>query len=246
MVKNININHIIFIMMLSQIIIFAASAWMFTWLNTHYPTVNTVNTVTLLHAVVTATATNYMLYSDPYAMTHAYKYTDDMIPPFLQFIPIFSSAYGIYDLYEGIVRKDTGFILHGLLFIIGSGSTVCSGHLRYSFPALLTETSTIFLQFIHFPSLVNNMLFASTFFLYRNILLPYISFEYFRDQYDLLIMPNAHYVDKTVGIVVLGINALNFFWARKIYYRICRMMEKDEEKSRLQYSKGVVYDGGMN
>jgi hypothetical protein len=232
--------------MLSQIIIFATSAWCFSWLYTHYPTFKTVKTVPLLHAVVSSVAANYILYYEPYAMTHSYKYTDDMIPPFLQFIPVFSLAYGIYDLYDGIQRKDLGFILHGSLFMIGSSITVCSGNLRYSFPGILTETSTIFLQFIHFPSLVNNLLFASTFFLYRNILFPYISFEYFREQYDILIMPNAHYVEKTVGIVVLGINALNFFWARKIYYRICRMMEKDEHESRFKYSKGVVYDGGMN
>lgn len=228
MVKNININHIIFIMMLSQIVVFSASVLCFSWLHTYYQTINTVKTVPLLHAVVSSVAANYMLYWDPYAMTHAYKYTDDMIPPYLRSIPLISLAYGIYDLHEGIQRKDTGFIIHGLLFIIGSSITVCSGNLRYSFPALLTETSTIFLHFIHFPSLVNNVLFASSFFLYRNVLFPYISFEYFCEKYDALTMPNAHYVEKTVGVCVLGINALNFFWARKIYHRIRRMIVKDE------------------
>lgn len=94
-------------------------------------------------------------------------------------LPAITMGYSLYDLYEGIRLGTTDFVLHGLatLFVMGF-YTEHNNKSQFISPMLLMEVSTIFLAcvrcefFSSTASLINQLLFALNFLLFRLVIVP--------------------------------------------------------------------------
>ena len=85
---------------------------------------------------------------------------------------------------------------------------------------MIMQTSSIFLTFIN-ESIICKYLFASTFFIYRICIFPYLTTRYAISKQDEIFVypPTAQTV---VFTLVSSINILNAYWFRKIIKKIRR------------------------
>ena len=92
--------------------------------------------------------------------------------------------------------------------------------------AMIMQTSSIFLTFIN-ESIICKYLFASTFFIYRICIFPYLTTRYAISKQDEIFVypPTAQTV---VFTLVSSINILNAYWFRKIIKKYAENYEEVE------------------
>ena len=180
--------------------------------------------VALVHHVIVASTSNYLLYSDPQKIFHMTEFNSTDFSPIYNYIPIISCAYGYFDLYHSICENKNDFIFHGIFFIGTTSWGLYNNVIHWVYPGLLIETSSIFLTIIHKHPLIK-FLFCGTFITYRNILFPYISGYWFYHNPNLYepVMNN----EKTVAVFLIVLNLLNFFWGYKIIRKLMKHLKQE-------------------
>ena len=181
--------------------------------------------VSLIHHLIVASTSNYLLYSDPQKIFHMTEYNSTDFSPIYNYIPIISCAYGYFDLYHAISdKKSFDFVFHGIFFVGTTSWAQYNNVTHWLYPGLLIETSSIFLTTIHKHPLIKYM-FCASFILYRNILLPYISAYWFYHNSNLYepIMNN----EKMVASFLIMINSLNFFWGYKVIRKLMKHLKQE-------------------
>ena len=213
--------------MLYKTFIYTLSILFFSFIEIYKPKVYSIETVPFIHHVVTSSVSNYMLYNNATFMLNIFDYPQDNLEPIVLYFPIFSCAYGLYDLYCGIyLNKKIDFLLHGIFFSITGLLFMYYENFHWLYPGMLIETSSIFLLFNHLPYDIIKYSFALSFLLYRNIIFPYISIIFIKNKY-LLILEPFHYQEKGILFFILCINFLNFFWGYKIMKKLIRHIKND-------------------
>lgn len=199
----------------------------FSYLEINIPRIYSVQTVPIIHHVITSSVSNYLLYNDTDLMLNMFNTPKEEISPLLSYFPIFSCAFGLYDLYNAIfIQKKMDFILHGVLFYTVGVIFMHNENFHWLYPGLLMETSSVFLNLTVLPYDFIKYSFAATFLFYRNIVFPYISIIFIKDKYVLFIEPK-HYNEKIILFSLFCINYLNFFWGYKIVKKLIRHIKNE-------------------
>ena len=180
-----------------------------------------------IHAVITTVLSHYIFIKHPSKIVNIFDISDIHESSFshliFKYLPLFSMAYGVYDLFSGILQKRWDFILHGVVMVTIIFVAYVQDKSHCAILPLTTELSTIFLAFRSFNNMKINMCFACTFFLYRLILLPCISF------YILAKICLDSVFASTLSIGQGTLNSLNGIWGYKIYKMIRKLFNKQFE-----------------
>jgi len=210
-----------------KIPLYLLSLVFFSYVEIKIPRIYSVQTVPIVHHAITSTVSNYLLYNNSEFMLNIFDTPQEEVHPALSYFPIFSCAFGLYDLYNGIyIQKKIDFILHGILFSATGFIFMYNENFHWFYPALLMETSSIFLNLTVFPYDAIKYAFMVTFIFYRNIVFPYISIIFIKNKY-VIIFEHEHYNDKIVLFSILCINFLNFFWGYKIVKKAIRHIKNE-------------------
>ena len=195
-----------------KIPLYLLSLAFFSYVEINAPRIYSVQTVPIVHHVITSSVSNYLLYNNTELMLNMFNTPKEELSPTLSYFPIFSCAFGLYDLYNAIfIQKKMDFILHGVLFSTVGMIFMHNEKFHWLYPGLLMETSSIFLNLTVLPYDIIKYAFLVTFIFYRNIVFPYISIIFIKDKY-FLIFEQEHYNEKIVLFSIFCINFLNFFW----------------------------------
>jgi len=213
--------------MITKSILYILSILFFSYIELNIPTIYSIDSVPLIHHVVASSISNYMLYNNSQYIINIFEEPQESQSPVVLYFPIFSCAYGLYDLYYVIWRKKSiDYILHGVFLFTTGLLFMYYENFHWIYPALLMETSSIFLLFIHKPLNWIKYCFASTFILYRNILFPYISYLFIRKNYILLVEPHR-FQEKGMVFFICSINCLNFYWGYRIVKKLIRHIKNE-------------------
>ena len=75
--------------MFGKILIYILSILFFSYLETNIPQIYSIETVPLIHHIVTASVTNYMLFNNTDFMLNVFDYKQEEIHPVIAYFPIF-------------------------------------------------------------------------------------------------------------------------------------------------------------
>ena len=207
--------------------IYTLSILLFSFIETYKPKIYSIQTVPLLHHVVTSSVSNYMLYNNSNFIVNIFDYKQEDLEPMVLYFPIFTCAYGLYDLYGGIyLNKRLDFLLHGIFFSMTGLIFMYYENFHWLYPGMLLETSSLILLFNHLPYNIIKYSFATSFLIYRNIIFPYISIIFIKNKYILLFEP-YHYQEKGLLFFLMCFNCLNFFWGYKIMKKLIRHIKNE-------------------
>ena len=213
--------------MFTKSILYVLSILFFSYIETTVPIIYSVESVPLIHHVITSSISNYMLYNNSQYILNIFEQPQETQSPLVLYFPVFSCAYGLYDLYNVIRnKKSLDFILPGVLFSTLGLIFMYYENFHWIYSGLLMETSSVFLLFIRKPSNTIRYCFAISFFFYRNIVFPYISFLFLKKNYMLLIEPE-HFQEKGLMVFLYFINSLNFYWGYKIANKLIRHIKNE-------------------
>ena len=135
--------------------------------------------------------------------------------------PLISFGYGFYDLYVGIKSKKTDALIHGVLFTICNMYVYFNDNILLSYTFLVTETSSIFLNLRVFRKKWIDILFVLSFFIYRIIFAPLVSYIYLRDSTNKSL---------TFGYISsISLTILNLYWFYYIVKKALKPMKKIEK-----------------
>jgi len=196
---------------------------------------NSFDICSFIHALVTTITSHYVFLKYPAKIKNIFDIHD--IPSesyaklFLTYVPIFSMGYGVYDIFSGILQQRWDFFLHGSVMLLIILSCYVQDKSHIVMLPLTTEISTIFLAFRHYNSIFLNSCFALTFFVYRLVLLPLISF------YILGKVCLNNVIASTLSIGQCTLNSLNGMWGYKIYKLFTRLFVKSKPILLLEYLK---------
>lgn len=183
------------------------------------PYIYSLQTVPIIHAIITSTASNYVFFKNPMMILEIYKYNESDFDKILLYVPFLTFNYSLFDLYYGIISNNKSFIIHGTVLILGSIFFILNGNLHYTYPALLLETSTIFLNMLSLPYPIIKILFGITFLIYRNLFFPIFSTLYIYNNFKTICFI-YEYQEKCITFFLFSVNALNFYWGEKIVRKI--------------------------
>ena len=195
--------------------------------------INSFDFCSFIHAVVTTVTSHYVLIKNPSTIKNIFDISD--IPSdsyalwIFTYIPIFSMAYGVYDMFTGILQNRWDFVLHGCIMVLIIFSCYVQDSAHIIMLPLTTEISTIFLAFRNWNNMFLNSCFALTFFLYRLILLPLISF------YIIGKVCLNNVIASTLSIGQCTLNSLNGMWGYKIFHLFKRLFTKSTPILLLEY-----------
>jgi len=153
-------------------------------------------------------------------------------------LPAITLGYGLCDIIEGLdLGRD--FLLHATALVIVMGTCCEMGYSHTVTPMLLMEISSIWLNlssatFIsETTSVVFQLLFASSFFVIRIWIVPYLWLEWVwtlvreeREGYSICFHWSFKYFVVMFGFVF---NGLNFYWMYKIIRKIKRKLSGKEK-----------------
>jgi hypothetical protein len=133
-------------------------------------------------------------------------------------VPLISFGYGFYDLYIGIKSWKTDALIHGILFTICNMYVYFNDNILLSYTFLVTETSSIFLNLRVFRKQWIDILFALSFFIYRIIFAPLVTYIYLSDSTNKSL---------TFGYISsISITILNLYWFYYIVKKALKPMKK--------------------
>lgn len=181
--------------------------------------------VSLVHHTITASTSNYLLYSEPDKIFRMTEYNSTDFSPIYNYIPIISCAYGYFDLYHEIHdKKSIDFVFHGIFFIGTTSWGLYNNVIHWLYTGLLIETSSIFLTIIYQHSIIKYF-FCTSFIIYRNLLFPYISGYWVYHNSNLY--ESGMNNEKVVALFMIIINALNFFWGYKVIHKLMKHLKEE-------------------
>jgi hypothetical protein len=213
--------------MFGKNLIYILSILFFSYLETNIPQIYSIETVPLIHHIVTTSITNYMLFNNTDFMLNVFDYKQEEIHPVIAYFPIFSCAYGLYDLYSVIYySRKIDFMLHGIFFSTAGLLFMHYENFHWLYPGLLMETSSVFLLLNKLPHNVIKMFFVLTFIFYRNLLFPYISIIFMKNKYYVL-LESEHYQEKGILFFMFCMNILNYYWGYKIVKKVIRHIKNE-------------------
>ena len=180
---------------------------------TDYKTISTINLVLI------AGTTNYLFLTDK-NFTIAYEFKESELSPIYLYTAKFMTAYILFDIYYSLFPLKKDLLMHAGI-MLGGIITVRLYQLQHLINlAMIMQTSSIFLTFIN-ESIICKYLFASTFFIYRICIFPYLTTRYaISKQEEIFTYPPT--AQTVVFTLVSSINILNAYWFRKIIKKIRR------------------------
>ena len=158
-------------------------------------------------------------------------------------LPAITLGYGMCDILEGLdLGRD--FLIHATALVIVMGTCCELGYSHTVTPMLIMEISSIWLNissatFIsETMSVVFQLLFASSFFVVRILIVPYIWLEWVwtlireeREGHTICFHWSFKYFVIVFGLVF---NALNFYWMYKIIRKIKRKLSGKEKMAEAE------------
>lgn len=142
-------------------------------------------------------------------------------------VPLISFGYSFYDLYIGIISKRADNIIHGSIFSISYMIMFYGGLLPVSNLVLICETSSVFLNLRPYKSKINDLLFVSTFFIYRLIITPVLTLIY-------VLNPNNTF-RTYYAFASFSITLLNAYWFSRIYLKYNNKSDKESSNKNTQH-----------
>ena len=134
-------------------------------------------------------------------------------------VPLISFGYGFYDLYIGIKSWKTDALIHGILFTICNLYVYFNDNILLSYTFLVTESSSIFLNLRVFRKQWIDISFVLSFFIYRIIFTPFISYIYLSDS------TNKNLLFGFISSTCLTI--LNVYWFYYIVKKALRLSKNN-------------------
>ena len=181
-----------------------------------YSLISTINTL------LTASISNYLLITDYDKFIDIYKYDINEVSTLYQYPSKFIVSYVIYDIYYSLFPFKKDMIIHGIL-LLSSILVIEYYNIQHVFcQAFLIQTSTLFLNYIN-KSNICGLLFALSFFIYRIIIFPLLSYKFIQDNYSKF-NKNINYYHYILFISTF-VNILNFYWFRKIVYKFKKKLK---------------------
>lgn len=175
-----------------------------------YSLISTINTL------LTASIPNYLLITDYQNFINIDNYSLDQVNILYEYPSKFIISYVIFDIYYSLNPYKKDMLLHGVLLSM-SIFVIEYYNIQHIFcQALLMQTSTLFLNYIN-KSNICGLLFVLSFFVYRIIIFPLLSYKF--------LVNNLNDLNKEINynhfiiIIATLINILNFYWFKKIIYK---------------------------
>lgn len=184
-----------------------------------YSLISTINTL------LTASISNYLLITDYHNFIDIYKYDINEVSSLYQYPSKFIASYVLYDIYYSLFPFKKDMIIHGIL-LLSSIILIEYYNIHHVFcQAFLIQTSTLFLNYIR-KSDICGLLFVLTFFVYRIVIFPILSYRYFK--YVIYVKNNEIDYNYLILMLLSGINILNFYWFNKIIKKFKNKLLKNE------------------
>ena len=175
---------------------------------------NNYSLISSINTILTASIANYLFITDNNNFINIYNCNKNEIN-LLYFYPNkFLFSYVIYDIYYSFKPFKVDMLIHGLLLLTSIVLVELYSIQHYICPALLMQTSTLFLNYIK-SSDICGLLFFVTFLAYRIIIFPLLSYKFYIDNQTSIINFNLNEF-KFIFVLIFGINILNFYWFKKI------------------------------
>lgn len=157
----------------------------------------------LIHSLISGIGYNAALICYPLIMYDYPSIKNDISDVYL-IVPFISFGYSFYDLYIGIRSQKFENVLHGLILISGFACVYINNITSISTIAMITETSSIFLNLRPLKKRCIDILFVTTFFVFRIALFPILTIIY---------VNNPDNKARTVIFYVTGMQTLlNIYW----------------------------------
>jgi hypothetical protein len=173
----------------------------------------------LIHGIICGIGVNLGYIYSPSIVYH--YVVDPELYNIYTIVPLISFGYGFYDLYIGIKSKKTDALIHGILFTICNMYVYFNDNILLSYTFLVTETSSIFLNLRVFRKKWIDILFVLSFFIYRIIFAPLVSYIYLRDSTNKSL---------TFGYISsISLTILNLYWFYYIVKKALKPMKKIEK-----------------
>lgn len=173
-----------------------------------YTIISTINTL------LTASISNYLIIIDYNTFINIYNYESNEVNE-LYIYPIkFITSYVLFDIYYSLNPFKKDLLLHGALILFSIILVEYCDIQHYVCQGLLLQTSTLFLTFSK-KSDICGLLFVITFFIYRIIIFPLLSFKYINNNFQMITSKNFNQ-NHFIIFLVLTLNILNFYWFKKI------------------------------
>ena len=175
-----------------------------------YTIISTINTL------LTASISNYLMITDYNTFINIYNYKSNEVNELYIYPSKFIVSYVLFDIYYSLnpFRKD--FLLHGAVILFSIILVEYYEIEHYICQALLLQTSTLFLTFMK-KSDICALLFVITFFIYRIIIFPLLTFKYMNNNFQMITSTNLNQ-NHFIILLVLTLNILNFYWFKKIIF----------------------------
>ena len=153
-----------------------------------------ISTVNILHHLITTISAHYFLFKYPGILFHVYNYKQEDISPYFLYVPIITCTFAFYELYgNAFLRRNIDYIIHGMMMVFVSILFLNYENFHWTYPALLMETSSIFLNLMQLENKIYKYLFGVTFIFYRNLLFPYISFVFYDENFLKIVSYSPYY-----------------------------------------------------
>ena len=175
-----------------------------------YTIISTINTL------LTASISNYLLITDYNTFINIYNYKSNEVNELYIYPSKFIISYVLFDIYYSLNPFKKDFLLHGALILFSLILVEYCEIQHYTCQALLLQTSTLFLTFSK-RSDVCGLLFVITFFIYRIIIFPLLTFKYMNNNFQMITSKNLNQ-NHFIILLVLTLNILNFYWFKKIIF----------------------------
>ena len=175
-----------------------------------YTIISTINTL------LTASISNYLLITDYNTFINIYNYKSNEVNELYIYPSKFIVSYVLFDIYYSLNPFKKDFLLHGALILFSLILVEYCEIQHYTCQALLLQTSTLFLTFSK-KSDVCGLLFVITFFIYRIIIFPLLTFKYMNNNFQMITSTNLNQ-NHFITLLVLTLNILNFYWFKKIIF----------------------------
>lgn len=204
---------------LVQVLLTLSSAVFWLYVDTVTIFTKPIKNAPFIHAFVSSIGHTAMCIYQPFILTNYPVVYDNPKDIYLIF-PLISFGYSFYDLYIGVKSKSIDNIMHGVMFVFYFSVMFYGDILPVSHLMLICETSSIFLNLRVYKSKLIDMLFASTFFVYRLIITPTLFFIYVINQ------NNTYRLTCASGAICLTL--LNVYWFSLIYVKLKKQTKQIE------------------
>lgn len=175
-----------------------------------YTIISTINTL------LTASISNYLMITDYNRFINIYNCKSNEVNELYIYPSKFIASYVLFDIYYSLNPYKKDLLLHGVIILFSLILVEYCKIQHYVCQALLLQTSTLFLTFMK-KSDICGLLFVITFFIYRIIIFPLLTFKYMNNNFQMIISTNLNQ-NHFIILLVLTLNILNFYWFKKIIF----------------------------